>query len=473
MAGPRSGAAAFNFNGGTLQAGSQFANIVPMTLGTGGGATFDTAGFAVTLTGPLSGPGSLVKVNSGVLTLSASNSYTNGTTVAGGILNVTNNYALGSGAVLLAGGTLGLAAVARSSMGIHFLGGGDGTVAGPAGVASTMVWNNLGGQNFANSPLSDNNGNNTTANLTTSGATSVWASGSSNQLLNGYIAASNYGQLSATFSGIPYTTYNIYAYMADSTSGNGEKITLGGTTYYYRTTNSAIYTRITNTTAGTYPTGNYVVATGLTGSTQTVTAQGSNQQFSSFTGFEIVDTTSYSLASPIVLANAVTLSTDSTIAVTGQASGAITGLLTVGSNRLSVTGGGVGANTAYSLSLGGSGGVLLTGNPTFDVANNGSGVGTLVLGALNDGGAARSITKTDSGALTLSAAASAISANDVVNVSGGTLNSNNVTALGTLTSVNVASGATLSLGASQTLGAWAMPEPSSSTAPSCNSTATL
>ena len=96
---------------------------------------------------------------------------------------------------------------------------------------------------------------------------------------------------------------------------------------------------------------------------------------------------------------------------------------------------------------------MLTGNPTFDVANNGSGVGTLVLGALNDGGAARTITKTDSGALTFNTAASAMSANDIVNVSGGTLNLNNATALGTLTAVNVASGATLSLGASQTLGA--------------------
>ena len=43
--------------------------------------------------------------------------------------------------------------------------------------------------------------------------------------------------------------------------------------------------------------------------------------------------------------------------------------------------------------------------------------------------------------------------NDIVNVTGGTLNSNNATALGTLTAVNVASGATFSLGASQTLGA--------------------
>ena len=166
-----------------------------------------------------------------------------------------------------------------------------------------------------------------------------------------------------------------------------------------------------------------------------------------------MDTASSSPASPIALANAVTLSADSTIDVTGEASGIITGLVTMGGNRLSLTGGGAGANTAYTLTLGGSGGVGLTGNPTFDVADNGSGVGTLVLGALNDGGTARTITKSDSGVLTLGAAATSMNANDIVNVTGGTLNSNNTTALGTRTTVNLASGATFSLGAGQTLAA--------------------
>jgi len=59
------GAAAFNFNGGTLQASSGFSTNLPVTLGTsGGGATFDTAGYNLTLSGSLSGPGSLTKVNS-------------------------------------------------------------------------------------------------------------------------------------------------------------------------------------------------------------------------------------------------------------------------------------------------------------------------------------------------------------------------------------------------------------------------
>ena len=59
------GSAAFTFSGGTLQARGAFSTSMPMTLGTsGGGATFDTAGYALTLSGPLSGPGSLTKVGS-------------------------------------------------------------------------------------------------------------------------------------------------------------------------------------------------------------------------------------------------------------------------------------------------------------------------------------------------------------------------------------------------------------------------
>ena len=84
---PGSGTAAFNFNGGTLQASGSFSTTLPMTLGTsGGGAAFDTAGYAVTLSGSLSGPGSLTKVDSGTLTLSASNSYTGDTIVDNGKL---------------------------------------------------------------------------------------------------------------------------------------------------------------------------------------------------------------------------------------------------------------------------------------------------------------------------------------------------------------------------------------------------
>ncbi len=86
------GTAAFNIGGGTLQAGAAFSTSLPMTLGTsGGGATFDTAGHVVTLSGSLSGPGSLTlndSLGTGTLILSASNSYTRDTIVNHGTLTI-------------------------------------------------------------------------------------------------------------------------------------------------------------------------------------------------------------------------------------------------------------------------------------------------------------------------------------------------------------------------------------------------
>ena len=66
------GAAAFNFGGGTLQAAGQFSTTVAMTLtGSGGNATVNTSGYAVTFSGNLSGPAGLVKTGNNALTLTA------------------------------------------------------------------------------------------------------------------------------------------------------------------------------------------------------------------------------------------------------------------------------------------------------------------------------------------------------------------------------------------------------------------
>jgi hypothetical protein len=90
------GTAAFNFGGGTLQAGAAFSSSLPMTLtGTGGNANFDTAGYAVTLSGVLSGSGGLNKLGSGTLTLSATAIYGGNTTVNGGALVFTGGIGAG------------------------------------------------------------------------------------------------------------------------------------------------------------------------------------------------------------------------------------------------------------------------------------------------------------------------------------------------------------------------------------------
>ena len=139
------------------------------------------------------------------------------------------------------------------------------------------------------------------------------------------------------------------------------------------------------------------------------------------------------------------LSADSAVDVSGTTAGTL-GNFAAGGNTLYVTGKSTAANAAYSLSLGSG---TLGGNPTFNVANNGAGVGTLTLGSLSDDGTARTLTKTGSGMLILAGSATSLVPGTVVIVSGGTLESGNSTALGGFARITVDSGALFSLGASQ------------------------
>ena len=82
---PGSGTASFNFGGGTLGAAQSFSSTLPMTINAGG-ATVDTRGFNVVLSGILGGNGGLNKIGSGTLSLVNTNSYSGGTTVGGGVL---------------------------------------------------------------------------------------------------------------------------------------------------------------------------------------------------------------------------------------------------------------------------------------------------------------------------------------------------------------------------------------------------
>ncbi|ALM85474.1 hypothetical protein ASB57_23125 [Bordetella sp. N] len=101
------------FDGGTLsitgtamtQLGSTTANR-PVTLEAGGG-TFDIVDPAasVTVGGVIDGAGALGKTGTGTLVLAGANTYTGGTQLTGGELQVTNAGALGTGTLTAAGGT--------------------------------------------------------------------------------------------------------------------------------------------------------------------------------------------------------------------------------------------------------------------------------------------------------------------------------------------------------------------------------
>ena len=93
-------------NAGNIRNGSASTLSVTGTINTNGNAvTLDGTGTS-TLSGIVSGSGSLTKNDAGTVTLSAANTYTGGTAITAGTLNANNATALGTAAVTLAGGTL-------------------------------------------------------------------------------------------------------------------------------------------------------------------------------------------------------------------------------------------------------------------------------------------------------------------------------------------------------------------------------
>ncbi len=84
-------------NANTLTIGGAVTNSNGLSLAGAGSAVFS---------GPISGAGGLLVNGPGAITLSASNGYTGGATLAGGVLNINNNYALGTGTFTITGGSI-------------------------------------------------------------------------------------------------------------------------------------------------------------------------------------------------------------------------------------------------------------------------------------------------------------------------------------------------------------------------------
>jgi fibronectin-binding autotransporter adhesin len=340
-------------------------------------------GQSTTYSGVLTGPGSLVKQGTGTLTLNALQTYSGPTLISGGVLQLQPQSPGGGVAV-------------------HFEGNDGTSVTGLAGVVPIGNWNNFPKTIyiFTNQALTDSSGNNTTVTLSsTANSGGGGTNNATNPVVDGYLFANNYNTLTATLSGIPYASYSLYAYFADSSPGAGEQLTFDGTTYYYATSSSPTYTQVTNTTAGTYPVGNYVVATGLSSATQTLSVQGITNQYGSLCSLEIVNT-GPSSASVLPATTAVTISNGSTLDMTNVAqtiaslssTDGMGSQVLMGSGALTIAGT---ASTTFDGTISGAGGSLtlqggeltLTGTNTYTggtiVAN-----GTLILddnAALADG----------------------------------------------------------------------------------------
>ena len=115
------GTTALAINGGMLQFGAaslNLANAVGLNVAI---STIDTQGNTSTLSGAISGTGALAKIGTGTLILNnGSNSYSGGTYLDAGILNVNSDAALGNtnGALTFNGGALQAGGTITSARGI-------------------------------------------------------------------------------------------------------------------------------------------------------------------------------------------------------------------------------------------------------------------------------------------------------------------------------------------------------------------
>ncbi len=89
------GTGGLTFNGGTLQNGAAFTFLRDITLNPYGG-TWDNNTFDSTLSGVISGPGTLTKAGHGILNVQGTNTYSGGTLLNGGTLKVTRDENLGA-----------------------------------------------------------------------------------------------------------------------------------------------------------------------------------------------------------------------------------------------------------------------------------------------------------------------------------------------------------------------------------------
>src|SRR6266446_3466762 len=132
---------------GTLQyTGSTASSTKKFTMATGGTGAFqvDTAATTLTLSGVIDGSGALLKAGAGTLSLTGVNTYSGGTTVSAGTLQLSGSGTLGStsGALTVNGGTLNLNG---TNQGVGNLTGSGGTIVNNAAGTATLTIGNSNG----------------------------------------------------------------------------------------------------------------------------------------------------------------------------------------------------------------------------------------------------------------------------------------------------------------------------------------
>uniref|UniRef100_UPI001F457968 Ig-like domain-containing protein n=1 Tax=Pseudomonas tohonis TaxID=2725477 RepID=UPI001F457968 len=445
---------------------------------------------STSVSGAVSGTGSLVKQGSGTLTLSGSNSYGGTTTVSGGTLSIAGDGNLGSGAVNLASGTVldvtgattidnAIVLAGNSSIGNSNAVTLSGAISGAydltktgSGTLSLSGSNSYGATYVSAGTLSiDNDGNLGSGAVNLAAGTTLAITGAStidNAIVlggNASVSTSTAATLSGVISGaftltkagastLTLSGSNTYgattvsagtlSVASDGNLGSGT-LTLGAGTTLAVTSAATLDNAIAlsgsatvNTSADTTLSGVISGSNNLTKTgASTLTLTGNN----TYSGSTSVNTGTLSIASDANLgAGALNLANGTTLQITGTTTLdnalALTGLVTVNA----------GAAATLSGTISGTGSLIKAGasNLTLSGSNTNTGTTTVSAGTLVVDGSTASATTVANGA---TLAGSGTLGGDVVVQSGGTLSPGGagvaiLTVNGNLT---LASGSTLAL----------------------------
>jgi len=136
------GAEALTLSGGTLKVSSGTSSLSG-TIALGANSTIDSAlNTSLTLTGVISGTGSLSKTGNGTLTLTRGNSYSGETRVSAGTLAITNATGLGAttfGTTVASGATLDLQSAAVGAEAVTLNGGTLKVSSGPSSLSGAIT----------------------------------------------------------------------------------------------------------------------------------------------------------------------------------------------------------------------------------------------------------------------------------------------------------------------------------------------